>query len=101
MKVITTPEAFVLTKNFSVFSAGSIEGDTAQKWQDLVIENLRDNKGIIRNPRRESWGASWKQDIENPVFKEQVSWELEALELADMIVLYFDKNTKSPITLLE
>ena len=101
MKVITAPEKLVLKDNFSVFLAGSIEGDKAQQWQDVVIENLRENKGIILNPRREAWDASWKQDIANPKFTEQVNWELEALERADMIVLYFDKSTKSPISLLE
>ena len=41
------------------------------------------------------------QDIKNAQFKEQVEWELEALEIADHIIMYFDKDTKSPISLLE
>lgn len=53
------------------------------------------------NPRRKNWDASWKESVENPQFKEQVNWELNALELADWIIFYFDKATKSPITLLE
>ena len=39
--------------------------------------------------------------MHNPHFKEQVNWELDALEQADWIIFYFDKHTKSPITLLE
>ncbi len=101
MKVITAPEAFDFKDGYSIFLAGSIEGDTAQRWQDIVIEKLKNNHGTLLNPRRAAWDASWKQDIENPVFKEQVCWELEALEKADLIVMYFDKNTKSPISLLE
>ena len=31
----------------------------------------------------------------------QVEWELEGLELCDIIIMYFDSNTKSPISLLE
>lgn len=101
MRVITAPEKFGSANDFSLFLAGSIEGDTAHKWQDIVIEKLSQNKGIILNPRREVWDASWKQDITNLTFKEQVSWELDALERADMIVMYFDNTTKSPISLLE
>lgn len=37
----------------------------------------------------------------NPQFKEQVVWELSALELADIVVFYFDPKTMSPISLLE
>ena len=53
------------------------------------------------NPRRDDWDSSWKQTIDDPQFNEQVTWELEHLERADLIVMYFDPSTKSPITLLE
>lgn len=101
MKVITAPEELKLNNSYSVFLAGSIEGDTAKKWQDIVIEDLVTYKGILVNPRRDSWDASWKQDINNLKFKEQVTWELQALEKVDLIIMYFDENTKSPISLLE
>ena len=55
----------------------------------------------ILNPRRDDWDNSWTQSINNPQFREQVEWELEAMEKADIIAMYFDKSTKSPITLLE
>jgi len=38
---------------------------------------------------------------ENEHFVEQVTWELNALAYADLILMYFDPRTKSPITLLE
>jgi len=101
MKLITAPNTILLDNNQSIFLAGSIEVGVAERWQDIVINALSDEDITLLNPRRASWDASWKQDIENPVFKEQVSWELDALEKASMIIMYFDKNTKSPITLLE
>ena len=45
--------------------------------------------------------STWEQSIENPKFKEQVDWELDKLEVSDLIVIYFDKNGMAPITLLE
>lgn len=101
MNLITSPEKLILENSYSVFLAGSIEGDTAQKWQDIVIEKLADTSVTLLNPRRDEWDTSWKQDINNPKFNEQVSWELEALEEADLVIMYFDKSTKSPISLLE
>ncbi len=101
MQVITAPEELVSHNQTSVFLAGSIESDTAKKWQDIVIDRLSNEKVTLFNPRRNSWDSSWKQEINNPRFKEQVTWELDALERADIIIMYFDIATKSPITLLE
>lgn len=56
---------------------------------------------LFLNPRRDDWDSSWEQSIEKEHFREQVEWELEAQEKADVIVMYFAPNTKSPITLLE
>ncbi|SHL78627.1 nucleoside 2-deoxyribosyltransferase domain-containing protein [Flavobacterium chilense] len=84
----------------TIFLAGSIEMDKAVDWQKHCEELLQD-KFIVFNPRRNEWDSSWSQSIENPNFKEQVSWELNALEKADIIIMYFAANTMSPISLLE
>lgn len=85
----------------SVFLAGSIEMGKAEGWQQLVAKALADEPGVIWNPRRDYWDDSWVQDISNAQFREQVEWELDAMERADVIAMYFDPATKSPITLLE
>ncbi len=87
--------------NQSIFLAGSIEMGTAEKWQEKVISELSSYDVTIFNPRRQDWDPSWKQDFNNPRFFQQVSWELDALAVADIIVFYFDPSTKSPISLLE
>ena len=84
----------------AIFLAGSIEMDQAVNWQKRCEEELSENY-IIFNPRRDSWNNSWEQSIANPQFKEQVTWELNALELSDYIIMFFANNTKSPISLLE
>ena len=83
-----------------IFLAGSIEMDKAVNWQKRCEEELSENY-IIFNPRRDSWNNSWEQSIDNPQFKEQVTWELNALEEADTIIMFFANDTKSPISLLE
>jgi hypothetical protein len=85
----------------SIFLAGSIEMGLAENWQDLVVRALDDLDILILNPRRAQWDASWEQSIDNPQFREQVEWELDALHAADMVIMYFAPETKSPITLLE
>jgi len=84
----------------TIFLAGSIEMDKAIDWQKYCEEALKNNY-IIFNPRRDEWNSSWSQMIENKNFNEQVTWELNALEKADIIIMYFAGNTMSPISLLE
>lgn len=84
-----------------VFLAGSIEGGSAAPWQAEVAQALAGYPLILLNPRRDSWLESLAQSIDEPIFREQVEWELEGLEKADFILMYFDPATRSPITLLE
>lgn len=85
-----------------VFLAGSIEMGAAVDWQADMIEALAPVPDLlILSPRRDHWDPTWTQSIDNPVFREQVEWELEALEGADQIGLYFAPGTSSPISLLE
>lgn len=85
----------------AIFLAGSIEMGKAEDWQAALVEQLSDLDVTFLNPRRPTWDSSWKQSIDNPVFAEQVNWELDALEHADVIAMYFAPGTQSPISLLE
>lgn len=101
MQVITAPENLNTAQGFRIFLAGSIEQDTAERWQDRVIEALQDTDICVLNPRRKAWDASWKQDKNEKNFAEQVTWELNGQERADIVLFYFDPKTKAPVTLLE
>ena len=50
---------------------------------------------------RAEWDSSWRQSIDEPQFRGQVDWELDGLDRADVIAMWFVPETKSPITLLE
>lgn len=100
MREIQPPNKLNYDK-FTVFLAGSIEQGKAIDWQAKIKKELSDKDLIILNPRRDDWDTSLKQEITCKPFKEQVTWELDAQDNCDMIVMYFDKDTQSPITLLE
>lgn len=90
-----------------IFLAGSIEQGTAEKWQDRVIDKLKESQApyevtvFVNNPRNENWDATWEQVPENPKFFNQVEWELDWIEASDIVFFWFDPKTKSPISLLE
>lgn len=73
----------------------------APNWQADLIAVLSDRDPTILDPRREEWDASWRQSIDEPKFRGQVEWELDGLERADLVAMWFAPETKAPITLLE
>ncbi|HEY1014778.1 MAG TPA: nucleoside 2-deoxyribosyltransferase domain-containing protein [Herpetosiphonaceae bacterium] len=85
----------------AVFLAGSIDQGRAEPWQEQVEAALADLPVAVLNPRRQAWDAGWEQRADNPLFRGQVEWELDALDLAAVILMYFAPASQAPITLLE
>jgi hypothetical protein len=98
---VKAPAPFAHLPRPFLFLAGSIEMDRAERWQDHVVAALAGSDVTILNPRRDAWDASWRCEIDEPQFREQVEWELEALEAADVVLVYFAPDTRAPIALLE
>ena len=102
MREFKPPDTFAIDPTRKrLFLGGSIEMGQAEDWQEDVAQALKDLDVDILNPRREKWDSSWTQSIETPQFFEQVNWELDALEAADIIAVVLLPGTKSPISLLE
>jgi hypothetical protein len=106
VKVIKPPHPINFEQDgdsIKVFLAGSIELGKAVEWQVDTEDYFKNSptKFTLFNPRREDWDESWIQDYMNPNFYQQVSWEMNALDKCDLIMMYFDPPTLSPISLLE
>lgn len=97
--VINAPEEIYRPLNKkTIFLAGSIEMGKATPWQDAIINEFKDDdRFLFYNPRR----PDWDNDFGEEEVRVQVEWELHALENADMILMYYDPKTQSPISLLE
>src|SRR5215212_3847694 len=98
-KIIKPPSP--LQNGFSVFLAGSIELENTGNWQTFSEDKLSGTDILILNPRRKNWDPSWLQSQTDPKFREQVEWKLSELEQANIIAMYFEPGTKSPVSLLE
>jgi len=102
VKHIKAPNAWENTTDaLTVFLGGSIDMGAAEDWQQTVANKLEDFNAILLNPRRDDWDSSWKQSITDPQFNQQVTWELDNQDAADLIVYYFGPESKAPITLME
>lgn len=105
MSTVCQPPIFKMKRpdaiEYSVFLAGTIEMGASVDWQAEAIKVLQDRCAIIYNPRRDDWDSSWTQEIDDPNFNVQVNWELEHIERADLVLMYIDPTSKSPISLME
>lgn len=101
MNEIKPPSNYQFNDKIKIFAGGSIEMGLAENWQDRLKLELTDKDVVLLNPRRDDWDSSWIQSAANPNFSSQVNWELGAINSADIVVFYFDPNTKSPVTLME
>lgn len=108
MNVITSPETprllgfFESLSSGSLFLAGSIEMGKAVEWQRAVIARYADVEGLtIFNPRRADWDATWSQSPDHPRLIEQIDWELDRLDEADLVFFYLQRGTLSPISMME
>ncbi len=100
--VVTSPERLPVSHaQPRVFLGGSIDMGSAPDWQRDLSRRLDGEDVVILNPRRSDWDPAWKPVATDPNFRKQVEWELEALESADVIVLYLSPGSQSPISLLE
>lgn len=63
--------------------------------QTRITSALADLDVVVLNPRRDEWDATWRQSIDNPQFREQVDWELDAQARATVIAMYFSPSTQA------
>lgn len=99
--VVKPPSIKYDHNRYSIFLAGSIEMGKAEDWQSKVEKAVADFNINVFNPRRDDWDNSWKQSIKDKNFYGQVKWEHDHLDRSDIIFLYFDPETKSPISMME
>lgn len=92
-QVVIAPNRYP-QEGFKVYLAGAIDMGDAVNWQQEVIAQFADTEGIILlNPRRSEFTDAMEQS--------QIEWELEAMENADLILMWFPKASEAPISLLE
>ena len=100
--IVKAPNKYKKDSKLAIFLAGSIDEGKAVNWQEKIAKHFDGNDNILLlNPRRDDWDSSWKQEMGDKQFTEQVNWELDGMETADLIALVLTKDSKAPISLLE
>lgn len=98
--VVFAPQPYKPEGEKSVFLSGSIDKGRPT-WQTRLSSALSALPITILNPHRTDWDSTWVEDISDERFRKQVEWELDMMEAADVIAVYFSPDAQAPITLLE
>ncbi|KAL4892752.1 hypothetical protein BDV59DRAFT_202493 [Aspergillus ambiguus] len=85
----------------SIFLAGTVSKVDPSDWRDTLCASLVDVPVTIYNPSRADWDSSWREDIHFAPYREQVEWELDKQDQADIVIIYFHPATQASISLLE
>ncbi len=78
-----------------VFLAGSMGGDENGTWRERIMSDLRD-EFVFLDPTCHNHAS-----LDADGMKKHIQWELDAMELADSILLRFLPESESPISLIE
>lgn len=95
------PTSLPFGKVQKVFLAGSIEMGTARNWQQEVVDSCKDYPFVFFNPRVADWDTELDPTILSYELNNQIKWEQDHLEEADILFFFFQEKTISPISLLE
>ncbi|KAF4340522.1 hypothetical protein FBEOM_5560 [Fusarium beomiforme] len=88
-------------KNRTIFLAGITTNTGEGDWRETLANALINHPVTIFNPNRPDWDSTWKEDFSDKRWEEQVWWELDMQEAADIIVFMFHPFTDAPISLME
>ena len=70
-------------------------------WRGDIAAALDDLPVVVLDPYRADWDSTWREAEDDDRFVDQVLWELEMQERADLLVVVFAPGTKAPVSLLE
>ncbi|KAH0489663.1 hypothetical protein TgHK011_010081 [Trichoderma gracile] len=85
----------------AIFLAGTTSPTGELDWRRTLTEALSRFPITIFNPKRDDWDSTWREDFSDDRWAEQVQWELEMQDRADIVVVFFHGVSPAPISLLE
>ncbi|RGP58871.1 hypothetical protein FLONG3_11352 [Fusarium longipes] len=85
----------------SIFLAGTTTSTNEPNWRQSFTAALANFPIAIFDPSRPDWDSTWREDFSDERWAEQISWELDMQEAADIVVFMFDRVTDAPISLME
>lgn len=100
-QVIRAPARPQQTHRLSIFLGGTASDTGEPDWRDTLNKGLADQAVAIFDPKRDDWDSTWREDFSDTRWADQIQWELDMQDTADIIVVLFHGVTAAPISLAE
>ncbi|KFA64339.1 hypothetical protein S40285_02961 [Stachybotrys chlorohalonatus IBT 40285] len=101
VQIVQAPARPQLVGKRSIFLAGTTAPTGEPDWRQTLTDALRHLPVTALNPYRTDWDSTWKEDFSDSRWADQVQWELDMQETADIVVFFFHGATPAPISMLE
>lgn len=100
-QVIRAPARPQQTHRLSIFLGGTASDTGEPDWREALNKGLADQAVTIFDPKRDDWDATWREDFSDTRWADQIQWELDMQDTADIIVVLFHGVTAAPVSLAE
>ena len=100
-QIILAPDRPKIEHRVSIFLAGTTSKTDEPDWRETLIDAIKHLPVTIFNPKRDDWDSTWKEYFSDQRWAEQVKWEFDMQEDADVVVVFFHGVSPAPISLLE
>ncbi|KZZ97319.1 hypothetical protein AAL_03283 [Moelleriella libera RCEF 2490] len=101
-QIIQAPLRQKIEGRLSFFLAGTMSPDSQIGWRPVLIdETFSDLPITVFDPTRLDWDETWREDFSDARWVEQIQWELDMQELADVVVVFLGDTSVAPISMLE
>lgn len=100
-QIIRAPERRTFRHATTLFLAGTTPRPGQPDWRAVVVEATAGLPVTLLDPVRPDWDGSWVEDVSFAPFREQVAWELDMQEAADLVAFFFHPHKDGMISLLE
>ncbi|KAF2654050.1 hypothetical protein K491DRAFT_717459 [Lophiostoma macrostomum CBS 122681] len=99
--VVYKPPARPTITTPSIILYGNMQKGAPINWRTHLATSLASYPVAILDPTRDDWDNSWIESPTFPKFREQIEWEMDYANVADVIVFQFAPGTDAPVSLLE
>lgn len=93
----------------SVFLSGATKTNWRETFLTILASKLPSTTQphppypsiTVYDPTQPLWAADWREDLADGRFGTQVAWELDRLDAAAVVAVFFERASESPVSLLE
>lgn len=99
--MVYAPSRPAIDDGRTIFLAGPTSPTGEPDWRETLVAYFKDHAITFFNPKRDDWDGTWREDYSDSRWVEQVEWELDMQDKAEIVIVLFHSVSLAPISLME